>query len=174
MKVLKPFDLAGQKATNLADPTAEQDAVTKAYVSEISARVYNSANISVATSTFFALTFNSERWDTANIHNTGSNTSRLTAPKTGTYTICGHIRIAGNATGARTVLIRLNGGTEIGRQSLPSVTGTDVYLYILTLYQLTAGDYVELEVFQNSGGSLNVISSAAFSPEFALVLIAAS
>jgi len=37
---------------------------------------------------------------------------------------------------------------------------------IATVYQLAAGDYVELMGLQASGGSLNMLASSAYSPEF--------
>ena len=53
-------------------------------------RVYNSAAQSVGNGADVALTFNSERWDDAQIHDTSTNTSRLDAPETGRYVISGH------------------------------------------------------------------------------------
>lgn len=35
-----------------------------------------------------------------------------------------------------------------------------------TDYRLTAGDYVEVIVFQSSGGALNVEAATNYSPEF--------
>lgn len=37
---------------------------------------------------------------------------------------------------------------------------------VSTVYQLAAGDYVELMGLQASGGSLNMLASSAYSPEF--------
>ena len=48
-----------------------------------SCNVYNNANISIATGTNTALTFNSERYDNAAMHSTSSNTQRITAPTGG-------------------------------------------------------------------------------------------
>jgi len=43
---------------------------------------------------------------------------------------------------------------------------------ISTIYQLAATDYVELQVYQDSGGDLDINASAASSPEFAMVRVA--
>jgi hypothetical protein len=131
------------------------------------ARVFNSANISIPTGTVTALTFNSERYDNGGLHSTSANTGRLTAPITGLYVIGGNVRFAANATGIRNALIRLNGTTFIAtdtRQATGGGNATDLPLE--TQYQLTAGDFLELVVFQDSGGALNVTAGANFSPEF--------
>lgn len=135
-------------------------------------RVYNSANESINNATDTALTFNSERFDTDTIHSTVSNTSRLTATTAGKYLIFGHAQFAPNATGTRKVFIRLNGTTNLGTIEVPNNGGAaNVELPITTIYQLAATDYVELVVFQNSGGALNVNAGASQSPEFGMLWV---
>lgn len=138
-----------------------------------SARVYHSVSQSIPNATVTVLAFNSERFDTDGIHDTVTNNSRLTCKTAGKYLIIGNIHFAANATGARAIHIRLNGATFIANDGRASASATDVnVLTISTLYQLNAGDYVELTVWQNSGGALNVLSSANFSPEFMMVKVA--
>lgn len=134
----------------------------------LGARVYNSANISVVSGgSGTILTFNSERYDTDNIHSTVSNTSRLTATTAGKYHISGTLFFANNTTGARGLQILLNGATNIAIVRIPTVAGTDVpALNISTVYDLAAGDYVELIAYQTSSGALNVTASGNQSPEF--------
>lgn len=132
------------------------------------ARVYNSTDVSIPDSTFTAVAFDSERFDTDTYHSTGSNTSRLTAPVLGKYSISGHIRFAANATGQRIVRIQLNGSTTIAQQRLHTVIAAIVEFSIDTKYELAAGDYVTLEVWHNSGGSLSVLFAGNHSPEFAI------
>jgi hypothetical protein len=141
----------------------------------IGARVYNSANLSIPTGANTALTFNSERQDSdpaGAIHDTGSNTSRLTCKTPGVYAIWANVQFAANATGQRNAQIVLNGATAIGLALDPSATASqDSYLIVSTPYLLAANDYVEVHVFQNSGGNLNVIASGNVSPEFAMFKI---
>ena len=57
---------------------------------DVSARVFNSADINVPQlqpGEWISLTFNSERWDTANLHETTTNSGRLKAPAAGKYYI---------------------------------------------------------------------------------------
>lgn len=131
------------------------------------ARVYNSGAISISNSSLTALTFDSERVDVGSCHSTGSNPSRLTAPDAGYYSSAGNVSWAANATGVRQASIRLNGATIIGEVILPNVgAGTAAEIQVVASYQLAAGDYLELCVLQNSGGSLNVNAGASISPEF--------
>lgn len=148
-------------------------AIAAAYPSIIpSARAYNNTNISVANNTLVELTFNAERWDTDAIHSTVTNTGRLTCVTAGFYYINGGVLFAANATGQRSVQIRLNGTTNIGgdpRVGAAAAGGTR--LAANTVYRLSVGDYVELVVFQNSGGALNVTYEGNSSPEFGMTYL---
>lgn len=131
------------------------------------ARVFNDANISVATSgTRQFLTFNKERYDSGDLHSTSANTGRLTAPITGLYRFGACVVYAANATGFRELSLRLNGATFLTYKTQPAVNGEDTGMDINTEYQLVAGDYVEVGVLQTSGGALNVRQASNFSPEF--------
>lgn len=138
------------------------------------ARVYHNASQSITTATTTALAFNSERADTNTIHDTVTNNSRLTCQTAGVYYITASVQFAANATGFRQVGIRLNGTTALAFQRTPSPGGSDAALLtISTAYALSAADYVEATVYQNSGGSLNVDTSANFTPEFMMVRLGA-
>jgi len=130
------------------------------------ARVYNNANISVNDSTLTKLTFNEERWDDETIHDTGSNTSRLTCVTAGTYLISGNVSFALNTAGFRLARILLNNTTVIGSVTVQAVQTDVTIVNVSTVYPLVAGDYVELQVYQTSGGALNALASANYSPEF--------
>jgi hypothetical protein len=137
------------------------------------ARVYGDTSIAIGSGATTAIAFNSERWDEGNLHSTGSNTSRLTAPVTGLYMIGGHFRFAANSTGVREGHIRVNGSTFIAYAGDDDPGAAQPsYFNLSTAYQLTAGDYVELTCFQNSGGNLDVVASAQSSPEFWMVRLA--
>ena len=138
--------------------------------SDISARAYNSANISIANATWTTLTLDSGRFDTATIHSTSSNTGRLTATTAGKYIIVGNARFASNATGQRMFRIYLNGTTEIGFLKLDA-TSSEITFMVATIYDLSATDYVELQSYQNSAGSLNVEAAANYSPEFMMAKV---
>jgi len=137
------------------------------------ARVYNNAALTIANITTTALTFNSERIDTHAIHSTSSNTSRLTAPTEDIYIITGHIQWQSNATGTRTLYIRLNGTTYISILFFANLTANSQSMTVSAVHYLAAGDYVELVVYQDSGANRDVLSGANYTPEFAMVGVSA-
>lgn len=142
-------------------------------VTAIACRVYNSANISIATGANTGLTFDGERYDPNGMHSTSTNTGRITISVPGIYLVIADIRFAANATGRRTGYLQINATTVIGRIVVPVNSGTVVTeMIVAAMYQFAAGDYVEAYVFQDSGGNLNVEASANTSPEFMAVRIA--
>jgi hypothetical protein len=137
-----------------------------------SARVYNDANISINNDTTTALTFNTERFDTDTIHNTSTNTNRLTCQTAGLYLIYGCVSWAANNAGSRSATIRLNGSTIIAVSSILNLGAADLPRNVLsTVYSLSASDYVELTAYQNSGGALNVLAVGNYSPEFGMTFL---
>ena len=139
------------------------------------ARVYNDAAIDPATSSWVSLTFNTERYDTDTVHSTSTNTGRLTCPDNGSglYHIGGQVRFDNSgATGSQVqgVRILLNGTTAIAQFLLDAnVVKVDNGSQVSCDYALSdngagANDYVELQVFTE--GDVNVLSEAAYSPEF--------
>lgn len=137
------------------------------------ARVRNSANISVPNNTWTALTFDSERFDSyddaaATFHSTSSNTGRLVIPVglDGYYFVGGHVEFAADTTNRRGIrIVHSVGATEYGGED-GEATAVAMSLSTATYLYLAAGEYVTLEVFQNSGGALNVLASGNYSPEF--------
>ena len=136
-----------------------------------SARVYNDAAISIDHNTVTALTFNSERWDTNTIHSVLLNTGRLTCATAGIYSIFGHVRFAEHNTGNRILAIRLNGSDVYSNHRQDAVQGAQTPMSISTHISLAASDYVELTVYQTSGGALNIESSDMLTPEFGMTYL---
>lgn len=136
------------------------------------ARVYHNAAQSIPNNTATTLAFNSERNDTDTIHDTVTNNSRLTCKTAGVYAISGTLEYATNATGERSVAIRLNGTTYIAAAA--NSGGISVtQLSCTTQYIMAVNDYIELIAFQDSGGALNVNSTANYSPEFMMTRLGA-
>jgi len=137
--------------------------------SDIGARVFSSVNLTITNNTLTALTFNSERYDTDTIHDNSTNNTRLTATTAGKYVITGHAKFDVNGTGRRQVGIRVNGSTIIAlwETAITSAAGGNIFS-IATIDDLSATDYVELVVFQDSGGNLDVKNDANFGAEFTM------
>ena len=129
-------------------------------------KVYNSANQSITTATATVLTFDTEDYDNDTMHSTVSNTSRITLTTGGRYLLMGKVQFASNATGTRRVRIVLNGITVLAEVQVPASNVGVVTLPILTVDTFAAADYVELEVYQDSGGALNAVRNASYTNYF--------
>lgn len=137
-----------------------------------SCRIFHNASQSPASGVLTALAFNSERYDTAAMHDTLTNNSRITMPTVGVYLITSTYVWANNAVGFRATEIVLNGATTIAISAPGGVPDAGpVRMALCTTYKFAANDYVELKVFQSSGGPLAVDSSGNFSPEFSATWI---
>lgn len=125
------------------------------------ARVYKTGGSqSISNNTFTAVTFDAEDFDTDTLHDNTTNNSRITIAITGKYHITATARWEINGLGERVNSIRKNAvatdlivgsvrGNGVSRDRV-DCSGTLV---------LTAGDYIELYVLQDSGISLNVEAS---------------
>lgn len=123
-------------------------------------RVTNNAVQSIANAAWTALTFNTELFDTNSMHDTVTNTSRITITTAGLYTVSVGVAFAANATGGRACGVRKNGtgttGPTEGGVLIQAVTVTDgTYVGYAVTVKLAAADYIEAVVFQRSGGALN-------------------
>ena len=119
---------------------------------------------SIANATFAAIALATEAYDTDGIHSTVTNNSRFTIPsgKTGYwlfYQVLGYDPLpSGNMN------IRFNKNGSFGSNQIGGLlytgstsatgltTGTNI-----SIFYLTAGDYIEMVVYQNSGGSANIL-----------------
>jgi hypothetical protein len=133
-----------------------------------SCRVYRTTSQSLTTATVTAITFDAERWDTDSMHSTVSGTDRITIVTAGAYLVIGQTQYAPNATGVRETSLRLGGtGTVLDRRSDPSVSASlACVIGVGTTTRRNAGDYLQLECYQTSGGALNVEAASQLSPEF--------
>jgi hypothetical protein len=111
----------------------------------------------IANTTFTALTWDTEVRDNDAVHSTVTNTSRMTVVTAGWYRVSGTCGWAGSATGQRLSRWAVNGtgveGTEIAFSS--ALSTTSAVPAVTADFFLNAGDFVELFVWQNTGGSLN-------------------
>jgi hypothetical protein len=123
-----------------------------------------SSAVSLSNGSGVIINWDTELFDTDDFHSTVTNTSRLTVPagKGGKYLVGCMGRFAANATGYRNTTIRLNGATSINGSSGASVgasgSAQTVNIFLRTF---TAGDYLEVDAYQNSGGNLNFESTDA-------------
>ena len=132
-------------------------------VASIGARVNKSAAQAVADSTVVAVAFDQEQFDDGGCHDNAVNNSRLTVPagKGGVYTISAAVRWAANALGRRILSIRLNGATTVGSVEQPVSDGANEARQTCSaIFRFVAGDFIEVTVFQNTGGNLNITNTS--------------
>lgn len=126
------------------------------------------ANATMTTVNTF--TSGDEEWDSSqdnghNIH-TGSAPDRITVAVAGYYLCGGMASFAGNATGIRGAELRIVGtglNTIVGNGMMLGSAGHASFYSSNTLvpiaaavYPFRVGDYLQMKVFQSSGGSLSL------------------
>lgn len=126
--------------------------------------VYNSTDQSIANSTNTILTWNTESFDVDGYHSTSSNTSRFTVPtgKTGYFLFTANIGWGSSASGIRQVFFLKNGTAIATIESTTSSSGFVEQSPSITV-SLSAADYLEIRVWQNSGGNLDVRNASSAS-----------
>ena len=105
----------------------------------------------ITTGVYIDISWDSVGFDTDSYWS-GGNPTRLTAPVTGKYLIIGNTHLDALGAGTyRGASIQLNGARTIDTGEIR--TGAIGYSYqsVSVIMTLTAGDYVELAVFQDQG-----------------------
>lgn len=139
--------------------------------------IYNDAAfIHNSSGNWLSVTFNSEIWDVHGFHSTSTNTSRIVIPSAGTfynyeglYHIWAGIEFNASSTGTRGLRILLDGIQVIAEKTINADTSYNTYMTITADWPLTAGEYVEIQVLQNTGGNLQINSNYAYSPQFRVI-----
>ena len=108
------------------------------------------------------MNWGSESFDTDGFHSTVTNTSRITIPsgKGGYYKVHGTINWDNNTTGERITSIYKNGSAIHYGYSAPGIA---VASSVLTIMNLSVSDYIEIYVYQGSGGNLAYYGGTATS-----------
>lgn len=119
-----------------------------------------------------AIDFDSERFDTDNMHSTSSNISRITINTAGLYVVGAHISVTGETDYTSLVAdLRVSGTTLIARDRILTAgtySASEPHLFVVTLYKFTATQYVELVVTQEntSANAEATVISGNLTPEF--------
>jgi hypothetical protein len=150
---------AGQVLKVNSGATAPEwgSASAAAFVGCTAYKATTSQSISNATDT--AITYNTEEFDTDGFHSTSSNTSRFTIPsgKAGKYLIVATATTA-VGSGPRQIQVKKNGGTDQLSTLLNAASTYSTQIGISGILDLADADYLELFIYQESGGSLNALA----------------
>lgn len=130
------------------------------------AALRRSTNQSIPSGTPTIVEWNFETWDIGNGHSNTTNPSRYTAPVAGYYRVTAHIQWqGGGVSGDRFAWIDHNGGNNIAGsrdyRSDVAADGNTKSNHTSCQVRMQAGDFIEIEVQQNSGVSLDINSGSA-------------
>ncbi len=102
-----------------------------------------------------------EDYDTDAMHSTATNPSRFTCVTAGKYRYSALVVFAANVTGTRQLRMTVSGTSthEFARASAFNSTTDDCGMSTSGVVALSAGQYLEIQARQNSGGALNITSA---------------
>lgn len=134
-------------------------------------KVYNSAVQSIPNNTNTVVTFDSEEYDSDGYHSTASNTSRITIPVGlgGKYLFTFDSFWAANPNGASlaSTNFKKNNATDIRAASSANPGGAGYLPTSSVICDLAETEYMEVIVYQNNGGAVNLGNNAAVNAQSA-------
>jgi hypothetical protein len=130
----------------------------------VGANVVSTTNQSIANATFTIANFGSENFDTNTFHDNTTNNSRMTIPsgKGGYYLVTCAMQFASNDTGFRAVILNKNGSNYQNLNWVDADSGNNIWASGSATVSCVPTDYLEIEVYQNSGGALNLNAGSNF------------
>jgi len=116
------------------------------------ARVFRTGMESLVSGQLKALTPNDTDWDNNFFWDPVSNSTRLTIRSKGVYLVGCQIEYNAVSGGRRVAILRVNGTTVIGDQSIGAVASNLVRVDPMTVWAFNENDYVEACAFANASG----------------------
>jgi hypothetical protein len=127
------------------------------------ARVRRDAALSINSGVNTAVEFDTVLFDQGDLFDT-DNSTRLTARTGGWYAMGFNVAFAANGTGVRAAFIQTSTGALPVFSQIPGTAGGLAILAGAGVWQLERGDYIELYLGQDSGGSLAITVASSWSP----------
>jgi hypothetical protein len=131
------------------------------YTNNEAVGVQRTTDLSIANSSFTAVTWSSAMFDTDAIWSSGAPT-RLTCKTAGIYVVTANVVWQASFNGERIGYFRVNNtdpNYSYVRQTSNSASGVSTMVFTAHI-KLAVNDYVELIIWQSSGGALNALSAA--------------
>lgn len=126
-------------------------------VSFVGARASKNALQAIANNAWTAVSWDVEDFDVGGLFDVATAPTKFTAPSNGYYLVTSTIRFDNTTTtGYRAARILVNGTGDIALVKHPGGAGDGIP--ISQVVYLTAGDYVEIYVWQDSGGSVDILA----------------
>lgn len=129
------------------------------------------ANQSVANNTVSGLVVDTQVADTSNMFDPGTP-GRIYATVAGVYMACAYVSWQVNSAGLRQITLFKNGTTAI-RLSIVAAAASDINHEARVVLPLAVGDYINAEVYQNSGAALNAQATTYPAPTLELTMLGA-
>jgi hypothetical protein len=151
-------------ANNTKLVAASSEATGLKYVGFQGASVWKSANQNLTSASQTTITFDTEVFDTDGFHDNVTNNSRLTIPTgmSGKYLVTAKGDFSSNASGQRVVYHLVDGTLVNFASSAVNSASHGSYISLSAVYQLTAGMYVEMALYQDSGSTLTTTGTAYY------------
>jgi hypothetical protein len=146
---------AGQVLQVNSGATAPEWVTPAAGASFVGTSLYKSTDQNVVTATWTALSWDTEFFDTDSFHNNSTNNTRITIPsgKGGKYSLTFSLETEANGTGIRLSEFYKNGSSwKVMSNVTPSSAHNNTQLGTFVI-DLVATDYIEVFVYQTSGGN---------------------
>jgi len=155
VKVVQDPANATATPTGSKIPIADAAGKLDAWVSDISAKGIKTADQIIATATVTIVIWPAEEYDTDTMHDNTTNNSRMTIKTAGKYLILFTASWASNNIGIRQLGLNKN-GVELFNIIFPNNNAGMDNNQILSLQNLAVNDYIEVYVYQASGGNLTL------------------
>jgi len=134
------------------------EAVIATIPTDISVKVTKTSDQSVPQNTLTMVTWDSEEYDTDDMHDNVTNNSRITFKTAGKYSILAQSEWGINSGGFRFMDIMKNGVDSIARVRDLADNASEHNVAFVGEFEVN--DYIELQVFQDTGGNLDFESGA--------------
>ena len=129
-------------------------------------------NQSIADDTYTAVSFDTVENDAWNCWDLSPNPTRLTVPITGRFLIHGAVVFAANDTGHRELRFNKNGTEIYSTTFLPVSSTVESHVTVTTpTVALTKTDYIEMEVWQDSSGALDILGTDVVKPSLSFTYV---
>jgi hypothetical protein len=146
-------------ATHIAEADAHLADKTQHISGNAVVSAYHSAAQSIADSVYTALAFSINEFNTDNMHDTVINNTRITFKTAGKYLVSAFVPWEAGS-GTRIVGFNINGAGGILNPVRSIVSSGLVNQQAVMLYDANVNDYTEVNVYQDSGGAINVAIGA--------------
>ena len=143
-------------------------------LNKVGVRVYSSIDFTHdSTGNWLSVSFDTSVSDYDSLWSS-ANPKRVVIAETGWYSLTANVIFAAKTGGIRMIRICKNGkngaGTVLTQQTNLNVSGTNSsHINVSHIEYLTVGDYVVLDVYQNSGANLACSNSGTWAPSLSVV-----